>query len=60
MNGNCSGTMQVDLGDGNLFHFDLVVHGPSRHTAVGADPGVLMSVFSIEKIAGAKEAAATK
>jgi hypothetical protein len=52
--------MQVDLGDGNLFHFDLVVHGPSRHTAVGADPGVLMSVFSIEKIAGAKEAAATK
>jgi hypothetical protein len=60
VNGDCSGMMQVDLGDGNLFHFDLVVHGPSRHTAVGTDPGVLMSVFSIEKIAGEKEATATK
>ena len=50
VNGDCSGALQIDLGDGTLFHFDLVVQGPLRHTAINTDPGAFMSVFSIQKI----------
>ena len=60
VNGNCSGTMQVDLGDGNLFHFDLVVLGSARHTAVNTDSGTFMSIFSIEKIRGENDTAETR
>ncbi len=50
VNGDCSGTIVVDLGDSNLFHFDLVVQGPLRHTAINTDPGAFMSVYSFHKI----------
>ena len=30
VNRDCSGTAIADLGDGNLFHTDLVVQGPTR------------------------------
>lgn len=50
VNGDCSGTILVDLGDSNLFHFDLVVQGPLRHTAINTDPDAFMSVYSFQKI----------
>src|SRR5947209_16693448 len=34
---DCSGTVLVDLGDGTIFHFDLVIQGSSRHTRGGCD-----------------------
>jgi hypothetical protein len=43
--------MQVDLGDGNLFHFDLVVLGPARHTAINTDSDSFMNVYSFQRIA---------
>jgi len=51
VNGNCSGTMQVDLGDGNLFHFDLGVLGPARHTAINTDSDSFMNGYSFQRIA---------
>ncbi len=60
VNGDCTGTVQVDLGDGTLFNFDLVVQGPAKHTFIGTDPGVFMSVYSFQKIAGEKETAETQ
>lgn len=55
VNGDCSGTVLVDLGDGTLFHFDLVVQSPSRHTSINTDSGVFISVYSFQKIGGEKE-----
>ena len=52
VNGDCTGKLQIDLGDGTLFHFDLVVEGSARVTAVNTDSGTLMSIFSIQKIRG--------
>jgi hypothetical protein len=43
--------MQVDLGDGNLFHFDLVVLVPARHTAINTDSDSFMNVYSFQRIA---------
>ena len=55
VNEDCSGTLIADPGDGNLFHFDLVVVGSARHTAINTDPGVFMSVVSFEKIVRGEE-----
>lgn len=52
VNRDCTGTVQVDLGDGTLFNFDLVVQGPEKHTYNGTDPGFFLSVFSFQKIGG--------
>jgi autotransporter adhesin len=60
VNGDCTGTLQIDLGDGTLFHFALVVQGSARHTAINTDSGTLMSVFSIQKIGGEKDTAETR
>lgn len=51
VNANCTGTSLTDLGDGTVFHFDLVIQGPSRYTAINTDPGAFMSVYSAQKIA---------
>ena len=45
------GQSLTDLGDGTVFHFDLVIQGQSRYTAINTDPGVFMSVYSAQKIA---------
>jgi hypothetical protein len=50
VNGDCTGTIVADTGDGNLFHFELVVEGSARHTAINTDPGGFMSVYSFQKI----------
>ena len=60
VNGDCTGTLQIDLGDGTLFHFDLVVQGSAKHTAINTDSGTFMSVFSIEKIRGENDTAEAK
>ena len=60
VNGDCTGKLQIDLGDGTLFHFDLVVEGSARHTAINTDSGTFMSVFSIEKIRGENDTAETR
>ena len=60
VNRDCSGTIIADLGDGNLFHFDLVVVGSTRHTAINTDAGTFMSVFSIRKIGGENDTAEAK
>jgi hypothetical protein len=60
VDGNCTGKLQIDLGDGTLFHFDLVVQGSAKHTAVNTDSGTFMSVFSIEKIRGENDTAETR
>ena len=51
VNGDCTGTSLTDLGDGTVFHFDLVIQGPSRYTAINTDPGAFMSVYSARKVA---------
>jgi len=55
VNRDCSGTIIADLGDGNLFHFDLVVVGSTRHTAINTDPGAFVSVYSFHKIVREEE-----
>jgi hypothetical protein len=60
VNGDCTGKLQIDLGDGTLFHFDLVIQGSTRHTAINTDSGTFMSVFSIQKIRGEDDTAETK
>jgi len=56
VNGDCTGTIVADTGDGNLFHFDLVVVvGSASHTAINTDPGVFMSVVSFHKIVREEE-----
>jgi len=60
VNEDCTGTLQIDLGDGTLFHFDLVVEGSARHTALNTDSGTLMSVFSVRKIGGENDTAETR
>jgi hypothetical protein len=52
VNGDCTGTVLIDLGDGTLFHSDLVVQGPRTHTAINTDPGGFLSVYSFQKISG--------
>ncbi|SRR6266446_3205440 len=52
VNADCSGTAITDLGDGNLFHFDLVVQTPSTHTLINTDPGALISVYVAHRIGG--------
>ena len=51
VNGDCTGTSLTDLGDGTVFHFDLVIQGPSRYAAINTDPGAFMSVYAAHKIA---------
>lgn len=48
---DCSGTLTLDFGNGDLFHFDLVVQSPSTSIGINTDPGVFPSVYSIHKIA---------
>ena len=60
VNGDCTGALQIDLGDGTLYHFDLVVEGSARHTAINTDFGTFMSVFSIQKGGGEKDGAETR
>ena len=57
MNRDCTGTSLTDLGDGTVFHFDLVIQGPSRYTAINTDPGAFMSVYSAQKIAEGQQEA---
>ena len=55
------GQSLTDLGDGTVFHFDLVIQGQSRYTAINTDPGVFMSVYSAQTIAeGQQEPAVQK
>jgi hypothetical protein len=60
VNRDCTGTVQVDLGDGTLFNFDLVVQGPEKHTYTATDPGFFLSVYSFQKVVGEKETAETQ
>ena len=60
VNGDCTGKVQIDLGDGTLFHFDPVVERSARVTAVNTDSGTLMSIFSIQKIRGEDDTAEGK
>ena len=60
VNGDCTGKLQIDLGDGSLFHFDLVIRGSASHTAINTDAGTFMSVFSIRKIGGENDTAETR
>src|SRR6266446_2808648 len=52
VNEDCSGTAATDLGDGTLFHFDLVVQTPSTYTAINTDPGAFISVYFAHRIGG--------
>ncbi len=60
VNGDCTGTALIDLGDGTLFHSDLVVQGPRTHTAINTDPGGFLSVYSFQKISGEKQGVVTQ
>jgi hypothetical protein len=60
VNGDCTGKLQIDLRDGTLFHFDLVIQGSARHTAINTASGTFMSVFSIQKIRAEGDTAETK
>lgn len=61
VNPDCSGTVLVDLPDGTLFHFDLVVLGPGRHTYINTDAAAgFISVYSFQKIVGEKETSETR
>jgi hypothetical protein len=57
VNGDCSGKTLVDLGDGTIFHFDLVVQGLSKHTFISTDAGGFISVYSFQRISGEKQEA---
>ena len=50
VNADCTGTSLTDLGDGTVFHFDLVIQRRSKYTAINTDPGAFMSVYSAQKI----------
>jgi hypothetical protein len=52
VNDDCSGTATTDLGDGTLFHFDLVVQSPSTYTLINTDPAPLISVYLAQRIGG--------
>lgn len=60
VNGDCLGTALVDLGDGTIFHFDLVVQGPSKHTFINTDAAGFISVYSFQRIGGEKQEAAAQ
>ena len=60
VNANCTGTSLTDLGDGTVFHFDLVIQGPSRYTAINTDSGAFMSIYSAHKIAEGQQEPATQ
>jgi len=46
-----SGTLIADLGDGTLFHFDLLVVGSAGNTAINTDSDSFMNVYSFQRIA---------
>jgi hypothetical protein len=52
VNDDCSGTATADLGDGTIFHFDLVVQSPSTYTLINTDPAPLISVYVAHKLSG--------
>jgi len=52
INADCSGTVTTDLGDGTLFHFDLIVQTPSTYTLINTDPGAFISVYSAHRLSG--------
>jgi hypothetical protein len=52
VNDDCSGTATTDLGDGSLFHFDLVVQSPSTFTLINTDPGALITVYVARRLGG--------
>ncbi len=52
VNDDCTGTATANLGDGNVFHFDLVVQSPSTYTLINTDPGALITVYSAHRIGG--------
>jgi hypothetical protein len=48
---NCTGKVEVDLTDGTIFHFDLVVLGPGLHTYLNTDPTGFLGVYTMRVIA---------
>jgi hypothetical protein len=46
-----SGTLIADLGDGTLFHFDLLVVESAGNTAINTDSDSFMNVYSFQRIA---------
>ena len=60
VNADCSGTATTDLGDGSLFHFDLVVQSPSTYTLINTDPGALISVYSAHRLSGENQTVEVK
>ncbi len=52
VNDDCTGTVTTDLGDGTLFHFDLVVQSPSTYILINTDPGALIAVYVARRIGG--------
>jgi hypothetical protein len=60
VNRDRSGTIIADVGNGNLFHFDLVVVGSARHRAINTDPSAYMSVYSFRKVVREEERADTR
>ena len=60
VNDDCSGTATADLGDGTLFHFDLVVQSPSTYTLINTDPGAFVSVYLGRRISGEDQTAEAK
>jgi hypothetical protein len=52
VNADCSGTATLDLGNGTLFQFDVVVQSPSTYTTINTDPGALISVYSAHRLSG--------
>ena len=47
---NCTGKVEVDLTDGTIFHFDLVVLGPGLHTYLSTDPGGFLGIYTMRII----------
>jgi len=60
VNADCSGTATTDLGDGTLFHFDVIVQTPSTYTLINTDPGALISVYVARRIGGENQPAEAK
>ena len=57
VNADCSGTATTDLGDGTLFHFDVIVQTPSTYTLINTDPGAFISVYVARRIGGENQPA---
>lgn len=60
VNPDCTGTVLIDLGEGFLFNFDLVVLGSENLTWINTDAAEFTSVYSFQKIVGKKETSETR